>query len=235
MKQINPTNRSGFTLLEILIAMFILAVVLSTIFSSYTGTLRIVDDTESEAEIYAMARVALERMLEDFESVYFSKSKKTAESEEDALQPARFVGEDKENEGSGADTLRFLSKAHLILEEGGNDSGVAEIVYSVGESEEGGNLVLYRSDRPEVERASEQGTEGAILCEGLFSVDFTYTDAEGEVHENWDSREEKFKDRLPAMVSITLQFVNRSQPDVPLKFMTGVALPRAGDLHGQAS
>jgi general secretion pathway protein J len=238
MNPINQNNRKtrpGFTLLEILIAMFILAIVLSTIFTSYTGTVRIVDQTEREAEMYAMARIALERMIQDLESAYFPTSKKSPESEKGPVQQAGFVGEDKEIDGRSADTLRFVSSAHLVLEEEGDGSGVAEIAYRVEENEEGGRLVLYRADTPEFEKVSEEKTDGAILCEGLFSVNFTYTDSDGEVYENWDSGEEKFKDRMPVMVSILLEFANRSHPEAPLKFMTGVALPLARDTHGKAS
>ncbi|RLB91330.1 MAG: hypothetical protein DRH10_02100, partial [Deltaproteobacteria bacterium] len=37
MNSTKPTNAAGFTLLEILIAIFIFAAILSTIFTSYTG------------------------------------------------------------------------------------------------------------------------------------------------------------------------------------------------------
>ncbi|MBW1614275.1 MAG: prepilin-type N-terminal cleavage/methylation domain-containing protein, partial [Deltaproteobacteria bacterium] len=56
----NTNNPSGFTLAEILIAIFLFAVVLTTIYTSYTGTFRVVDETESQAEIYRMARIAME-------------------------------------------------------------------------------------------------------------------------------------------------------------------------------
>ena len=63
----NPRNTKGFTLFEILIAIFLFTVVLTTIYASYTGTLRVVDTTESQADVYRMARIALERILEDLE------------------------------------------------------------------------------------------------------------------------------------------------------------------------
>jgi len=70
MNPINPTNPKGFTLFELLVAIVIFALVLSTIYASATGTFRVVGETESRAEIYRMARIAMERMLEDLESVY---------------------------------------------------------------------------------------------------------------------------------------------------------------------
>jgi len=239
----NSTNRPGFTLLEVLIAVFILAVVLSTIFTSYSGTFRVVNETESQAEMYEMARVAMQRIIEDLESLCFprseksekSESEKTSEIEEEPVQRARFLGEDKEINGRAADTLRFLSRAHLVLDEDGEASGPAEIMYSVKESAEGDTLVLYRADTLEFEKVSEEEEEGVILCDSLVSVNFTYTDAKGDVHDTWDSTKEEFKERLPVKVSILLEFVNKSRPEAPLKFMTGVAVPMAREDNAKSS
>lgn len=209
---------SGFTLIEILIAIFIFAVVLTTIYTSYTGTFRVVDETESQAEIYRMARIALERMLEDLESAYIR---------EDPLHPFQFVGEDQEIKGRYADTLRFTSRAHINLSGEEQDPGTVEIGYYVKENDEGDDFVLYRSERPVFEEAFpvEEETGGLVLCEKLVSVDFTYHEENGEVHESWDSTSDAFKDKLPKRVSISLEFVNDSEPEAPFRFMTSVAFP----------
>jgi len=216
-------NRFGFTLVEILIAMFIFAIVLSTIYTSYTGTFRIVDETESQADIYGMARIALERMQEDLESAYISipKTVKSPESDEDMA----FVGEDKEIKDRSADRLRFISRAHLVFSEKDQSSGTAEIGYYVEEHEEGDGFVLKRSDSPAFQEKPEEGTGGLVLCDSLISVNFTYYDDEDEEHDNWDSTNEEFKDKMPKMVSIMLEFENSADPETPFSFMTSVALP----------
>lgn len=218
---------SGFTLIEILIAIFIFAVVLTTIYTSYTGTFRIVDETESRAEIYRMARIALERMLEDLESVYIPENPETGTSEESRRRPSQFVGEDVEIKGRPADTLRFTSRAHVNLSGQEQDPGTVEIGYYLKENDEGEGFVLYRSDRPMFEEAFavEEEAAGFMLCERLVSVDFTYHDENDEVRESWDSASDAFKDKLPKMVSVSLEFVNDSDPEAPLRFMTSVALP----------
>ncbi len=235
MKQTNLINSYGFTLLEILIAVFILAIVLLTIFTSYTGTFRIIDETESQADTYGMARIALGRMLEDLESIYFSKTSKTLESEGATIQPTRFGGEDKEIKERSSDSLRFLSRAHIVFDEEGEDFEVAEIIYYVKKNEDGDSLVLYRSDTLEFEETFTEDKSGLVLCDGLFSVNFAYYDMNGEVYDSWDSTEGDFIDRLPAMVSIELTFANRSNPEAPIKFMTGVTLPMARDKYEKAT
>jgi hypothetical protein len=99
----------------------------------------------------------------------------------------------------------------------------------VSENETEENLTLYRSDRSELEAPQEDGTGGLILCDGLYSVNITYHDADGEIHEAWDSSEGEFKDKLPKMVSVLLEFENTKNAEKPYKFMTRVALPIAGE------
>lgn len=232
MKQIkskHAKDRDGFTLLEILIAIFILVTVLSTVFASYTGTFRIVGETESRAEIYQMARTALERILEDLECVYVREEEGeeevgTSESEEAEKLP-QFTGEEDEIEGRSADMLRFPSRAHLLFGEQDESWGTTEINYYVEQGAQGEGLVLYRSDRPYLETTSVEGGGGLALCEKLWSVDFVYYDVEGEEYESWDPSSEE---GIPRLVSISLEFINPSDPDAPLKFVTSVALPVQG-------
>lgn len=234
-----PTNSKGFTLFEILITMFIFAVVLSLLYTSYIGTFRNIEATESQADIYGMARIALERMVEDLGSVYVSKyvskGAKKSDSEENIPPSDGFMGEDAEINGRNADTIRFLSRAHIVFNEDNLGAGMAEIVYYIKESEEEDTFILYRSDTQEFEERPEEGTGGLILCDGLFSVNFIYYNDEGEEYESWDSTKDEFKGRAPAMVSIVLEFFNRSNPEAPFKFKTGVALPMARNSYGKTS
>jgi general secretion pathway protein J len=224
---IDPTNPDGFTLAEILIAIFIFAVVLTMIYTSYTGSFRVVDETESQAEIYRMARIAMERMVEDLESTYVPKKEGNAQSEEEPMQLFQFVGKDQEIKGRYADTLRFISRAYLNLSGDDEDTGKTEISYYVKENEEGEDFVLYRSDRPMFEEGFlfEEESDGLVLCEGLISVDFTYYEESDEPIESWDSTSEEHKDTIPRIVSILLEFVNPLNSETPLQFMTSVLLP----------
>ena len=235
----NPMNlkdRKGFTLLEILMAIFIFSIVLSILYATYTGTFRNIDETESQAEIYRMARIALERMVEDLESAYLSHRQSDLESEEESLRSTEFVGEATEIDDRSADTLRFLSRAHLVFDQEDKEAGIAQIAYEVRQSaEEEASFVLYRSDTPGFEEGPEEGTGGLVLCEDLYAINFTYYDDKGREHDRWDSTNEEFEGKLPVMVSIVLEFVNRANPKAPLKFMTGVALPMAQEEYEKAS
>jgi len=230
IKRLNP---NGFTLLEILIAMFILGILLSTLYASYAGTFRNIEETEYQADIYQMARIALGRITEDLESAYISKLPE--DSQEDTVRQTNFIGEDLAIDGRNADAVRFASEAHIVFNEGPGESGRARINYYVKESDKENTFNLYRSDTPEFEQGPEEEEGGLVLCDDLYSVDFTYHDDDGEAHNSWDSTDESFKGRLPVMISILLEFTNRRDPESPLRFMTAVALPLAGDKNGKSS
>jgi prepilin-type N-terminal cleavage/methylation domain-containing protein len=225
------TFKKGFTLIEILIAIFIFGTVLSTIFISYTGTFSILDQTESKANIYRMARIALERMQEDLESAYFISGKEKSEAKENPFGHTPFIGKDAEIDGRDADSLNFISRAHIDFDEEEEGTGIAGISYYVGENEKGDGLILYRSDTSLFEKAPEEGTGGLILCDGLFSVDFTYYDGDGNFHEKWDSTGDELKGRFPVMVKIELLFVDSSNTEIPVKFVLDVSLPMGGYIN----
>lgn len=236
-------NDSGFTLLEILIALFIFAAVVSTIYTSYTGTFRIVNETQDQADVYGMARIALERIYEDLESVYVSGQEAVSEESEPELEPepgaepeeetpplGRFVGIRMELDGARADTLRFSSRAHPVFVTEGPPGGVVQIAYYAEEEDGEEGLVLYRSGDVSFGfgRGEEQSTGALILCEGLQSLTFTYSDAAGEEYEDWDSMAGEFGGFIPRKVSVRMEFLNRLDPEAPYKFMITVTLPEAG-------
>ncbi len=180
-------------------------------------------ETEAQAEIYEMARIAFERIVDDLGSVYIPQQEVgPAELTETKEQSVRFEGEDNDIAGNSADTLRFISRAHLVFGEQDLPCETGEIAYYVEEDEETETLVLYRSDRPQLEEPWEEGEGGVPLCEKLMAVNFTYYDAEGEEYESWDPFSTQ---GIPRLVSISLEFVSPSNPEASLKFATSVALP----------
>jgi general secretion pathway protein J len=218
---------SGFTLLEILIAIVIFAVVLTTIYASYTGTFRVIGDTESQAEIYRMARIAMERIMEDLESVYIQKDNERASSEGDRGSFFQFLGDEREIMGRRADSLRFISSAHIDFSGQNPGHGATQIGYYVEESSDGEGFVLYRADNPLFKETYpiDEESGGLVLCEGLASVAFTYYGGDGQTSNSWDSASEGMEIKIPKAVSITLEFENALNPELPIRFMTTVALP----------
>ena len=236
MKISGPIHSFGFTLLEILVAMSIVAIVLSTLFATFGDTLENMNHVDSQAEIYQMARIALDRIQQDLEcSIILPKNEQISEQEPEENLIDVFSGKNEEITDRDADTVSFLSTTHLSLSDTRAYSGLARISFYVEEIEDEDGFVLYRSDTPEREQPPEKKSEGVVLCKNIHSFNLIYYDADGDEFENWDSSGGEAKNRLPARVSIRLAFLDISNPETPYQFETGVALPLAESLYGDDS
>ncbi|MCF8127273.1 MAG: type II secretion system GspH family protein [Deltaproteobacteria bacterium] len=219
---LKPGVSRGFTLLEILLAIFILTLVVSAVFGAFRGTFKVVTETETQEEIYATARVALERMCEDLASAYGGSNQ--AEVKKTPGQPI-FVGEDHQVNDQSADALYFLSRSHISFKSGHQEGGAAEIGYYTQYHEKTQRLSLYRSDTLDYLESPEDGQGGLLLCEGLKWLDFIYYDKNGDPHKTWEGKESDSNGALPSRVEISIGFENALDPEKPLQFITGVALP----------
>ncbi len=223
---LNPGASRGFTLLEILLAIFILTLVVTAVFGAFSGTFKVVNETETQEEIYRTARVVLERISEDLASAYGGGLSKGKQPETATpSKPPIFVGEDHEVDDRSADALRFLSYAHLSFKSGRQAEGPAEISYYTQYNEKSRDLSLYRSDTLDYLEGPENGAGGLLVCEGLKWLDFVYYDKNGDPHKTWESNGSEGKGALPSRVEVSIAFENALDTEKPLQFMTGVALP----------
>jgi general secretion pathway protein J len=215
-------NNKGFTLLEILLAFFIFAILFSVIFASYSASFKTINMTESRMEVYRKAAIAMDRISEDIQAAYISIPAPNSFGEPAGY--TKFLGEDKDINGLDADTMSFFSRiAPLFSEEMEMATGQL-IFYDVIQGDEEGELILLRSEHPEFIDESEE-KESLTLCDGLQGVSFTYFNGDGEPQESWDSDSDELEGSLPRMVSVSLQFLNHENPEAPLTFMTSIALP----------
>ena len=213
-------REKGFTLIEILIAVLILGIVLTTVYASYTGTFRIIGETKSDAELYGMARVALERMTRDMESVSPWKGSFSFSAKTYALKDRDFTG------------LIFRSAAHVAFGKKEPPAGIAVIEYFIEEKEdeeaEKEGFSLYRSDSLSRDlRKDEPLPPGFLLCDRVENFTCRFYDDKGKEYDSWDSEggDEKQKNKAPAIVEIRLFLVNEKDREHPYPFMTKVNLP----------
>jgi len=216
-------KQSGFTLLEIIVALFIFAVIASVLFQAYTGTYRNIDAAETQAEIYEMARTTMIRIVEDLESTYIPKD---SNDSEDSENTATFTGQRDFIEGRRADRIRFFSKSHIDISNSLIEGGDAKIAYYPLLKEDE-SISLYRSDTPGNLEWPEENTKGWIICEGLYSIGFTYTDKIGDTYDDWDASVSNSTNKLPSIIHIRLDFIDKEDPETPITFSTAVAMPLA--------
>ncbi|KGO33504.1 hypothetical protein JT06_14090 [Desulfobulbus sp. Tol-SR] len=202
-------------------AIFIFAIVISSVYGAYRSTFRVTDSTESVVEFSNMARIALERITGDLESVHLGNG--------GSLQ-----GERNEGATGRSDRLTFTSAAHLVFSRTERAAGYAMIRYATEVDEESGLLQLYRIDvpvRPGVGPEIDE-EKGFLLCDSLAEIQYSYVDTEGNEHEEWDSGERGMVEEdgtrtgnFPVMIRLTLRFAKSADTEENTVFTTAVALP----------
>ena len=205
----------GFTLLELLIAIFILGIVLTTIYAAYSGTLTVIKELNDDSRAYQMARITLDRMNRDLSSLQRFGNVFVLQSEKSRIGDREF--------GS----LAFWSASHLTFDEDGPSSHPASIVYFVKQDKDG-SFSLWRSDVAEAKPSPDRKTGGGfIICQNLQAINLKFYDEGGRDYDSWDTSSslEQQKGKPPVLVQIELMLTNGRNAEKPYKFMTNVFLP----------
>jgi general secretion pathway protein J len=209
-------SEKGFTLIEILLAIFILGIVMSTVYASYTGTFRIIRDTQDDAEIYGMARTALDRMVRDLQSAAPWRGAFAFVTKTDTLGSREFL------------RLTFRAAAHVAFSDQEVPGGIAVIEYHVEEGTEKAGYVLMRSDNLYRDPGKEEPLPGGfLLSDRVDALTYRFIDEAGKEYETWDSGGQvaEQRNRAPASVLISLSMVNATDKERPYRFMTRVRIP----------
>jgi general secretion pathway protein J len=212
---------SGFTLLEILIAIFIFAILVTTIFGSYNSVFTGAEEINQGVTSYEMARNCLNRMIFDLESIHLSLPPQYAPPDfNGSPDPYRIVGDTNNVQNISFPKLRFTSTAHVSFG-GKTESHIAEIVYYVQATDDD-NYLLRRADNLYPYEEFEENSGDPVLCENLKSLSFKYYDQEGTEYDLWDSDAEDFGYATPSAIGIKLELTGGADS---LWFETMVTLP----------
>jgi general secretion pathway protein J len=219
--KIHRPQANGFTLMEILVAVFILAIVVTTVMASFSMVFSTTAAMEGAGTAFEMGKNCLNRITADLENIViaerpFYKPPKT----DGPLDPYRLQGADESISGTRFAKLRFTSRAHVPL--GGSPrEGIAELVYYV-QARPDGSCQLKRADHLDPDPRFEERSSDPVLCENVKSLAFLYYAEDAVDSETWDSESERFANATPAMVAIRLEIA--AGEDVFL-FQTTVRLP----------
>ncbi|RUA00230.1 MAG: hypothetical protein DSY89_06970 [Deltaproteobacteria bacterium] len=208
-------------MIEILIAMFIFAIIITTVFGSYRGTAEQIERVSKDRYLVEMGRNCIDRITRDLLAVWVVQSPEYQppgiNSDPD---PYRVAGEDDSVDNLSYTRLQFTSLAHLPIRPS-RSFGIARIVYYV-QSDENGMHRLFRSDRLFPYGRFEEDPMDPVLCTHVHALSFTFYDSDGEPHEEWNSESESVKYATPAAVEIRLELGDGESTQI---FKTRVNLP----------
>jgi general secretion pathway protein J len=216
----------GFTLLELLVAVSVLAMISLLLFGAFSGLERSKDGVTELAGRYHEGRAALRHIAYELEGAYLS-----AHAPPDpnlVVLRTAFIG----TQDSPADRVDFNSFSNRRLDKDSHESDQAEISFFGSRNPDGsGHVDLARrvSNRPDVD--PDRGGRVQVLATDLDLFDLQYLDAAtGQWTETWDSTQTLQEgQRLPLQVRILLVLNggarrNAERSREPLRFLTKVSI-----------
>jgi len=212
----------GFTLLELLIAITMLVIVLTTLYGSYRSILTRNPWIESDIQSQEMVRTCLNQMLADLGAAYIvpSSEYKPPQSS-DPPNPYRMIAENLSTGKKNFPRLGFSSLFHLRLGDR-RQQDIAHIVYYV-QPLPSGAFVLRRSETLYPYPPFKENPADPVLCKAIRSLSYTFYDSKGKEYQIWDSDSSDYGRQTPASIHITMELEARQ--GTSLKMETGLVLP----------
>lgn len=211
----------GFTLMEILVAIFIFTVLFTVLFGSFQTLSSSSDALGRGTDQFEMGQQCISRIAKDMEAITVSLPPQFKQPDfRETTDPYRILGESETVNGKTVSRLRFTTLAHFSFSES-QVPGIAEIVYYVHPIQNG-ELVLRRSDHLYPYETFEEKSSDPIICKNIQGFSLTYFNGEGEASEEWDSESSEEDYTTPRSIQVVLQIGDEAAPNV---FSTRVYIP----------
>jgi prepilin-type N-terminal cleavage/methylation domain-containing protein len=228
---------SGFTLIEVVVATAILALIFSIVFGSFFYTINNAEEQEERASIYHRANFILNNISENISSAYVPLSTLKSESQESEnatvlAQPAEeeeetqpvFAGKDASDKEADTDSLSAFI-ANIRFGGSANGGGFVYVKYDVVSADEAGeeevfsdvnNPFLLRCsvESPFFSKETEELDEQAQTWDWELSVrsfSVEYSDGAGWLNE-WSYEEKK---ELPMAIKVEIELADSSGASYP--------------------
>lgn len=190
-------QQAGFTLLEVMIAMAILAAMALAMFVATNQVLNSKSDTEGRDDANHAVIQAMNRIAGDLEMAVMIKSKDLLGATYDGEYA--FEGQEQRLDFVTMSHARFLAEA--------KESEVAEVSYYLVPMPDDANLrVLMRRESTAVDKNLQQGGIAYPILENVESIHFEFLDNKSDDYKKvWDSKSMDSNNRLPEAVKITVE------------------------------
>jgi type II secretory pathway pseudopilin PulG len=240
---------AGFTLLEVVIAVGILATILVLLFGTYAAVAERAARTRAISRIYHEARVLLRLMADDVRVAYVNTATTQApqtapQASEGGLRgqvpPPTFVGEHRTDEHQPADTLAFATIVPVQRPDV-PDTEMCRVTYSLEPVINHPETLMWASAVPQrpdpatapspprgvfrrvnchVDPTATAEDRLDLLTDAARGLEFKYYDAQGTEYLDWNSRQPRGGAPLPARTKITLLLEDRQGQVRPFTWLT---------------
>lgn len=213
-------DQKGFTLIEIMVAVVLLAIISVLVFQSMGSMVGSRERFETRQQGYRGANVFLDRMTRELATAVLYANIELLGVSSNGEQTAKSVFSGT-NSGD-QDKLTFDNLSHTRYLKDSKESDLAEVTYFLEPQEESDGLfVLKRRDKSPLD--AEPGEKGkvTILLDSVRELNFRYYDpVKGEYQDEWDTTKLDYANRLPRAVEITLVLQDPADEEGTLRFKT---------------
>jgi len=216
----------GFTLVELMVAIAVLAVMMVFAWGSITQSIRAKKVFGAVQDRYREARNALTRIVHDVEMAYISGNEDRTQVETRTF----FIGE-----ASGdVQSLRFSAFVHTPLYADANESDQTVVAYfgAADRDNRGPENVIRRENRRmanQGERWDSAPGESEVLFTDVKKLKFTYWDVRAsEWKDSWSTQGvEGAAGRVPDRVKVALTFLDENGKEITLSAEARIYLQEA--------
>ena len=226
-----PGARSGFTLIEVMVALGVMVIIAVLTWETVAGALKMRDYLEQEDELERSAKVALNRISRELSLAYLTDQ--TA-----AVNTYRtvFIGQDNDD----TDVIWFATRSHRRTYATALESDQAEItLWTEPDPEISGRVVLLHRESPRVDEEPDRGGGIHPLARNITRFDLQYLDPTTYAwRDEWDSAGAETPNRLPRAVQIVLTIMapdpDDSDEEVERTYLRTVILETADEIDRSA-
>jgi general secretion pathway protein J len=192
--------RRGFTLLELMVAMAVMASISLLIYSAFSGLQRSREGILRVTDRYREGRMAMDLIVRDLSSAFLTNNLPVSGTP--PVKTTAFIGKP----GAPVDRLDFATFAYRRLTADSHESDQAEVSYFGAPDPESGTVELLRRVDPIVDTDPERGGRVEVLATDVGLFDVQYLDPlTGLWTEEWDTRQGAGPGyRLPYQVRVIL-------------------------------
>lgn len=215
------SNEKGFTLLEVVIAVFILALMSMMMWQITNNAYRGSEKAGLYDDIYQSGRVALRKMCDDFSMAFILGT---------GLRGG-FVGGIGVGHASfsgGTDGANFVSFSNIRYVKNEKKADYAEVGYFIAEcpdSEEKRIQCLMRRESSDIDDKLEEGGEVFPVAKGIKKMALKYYDInKKEWRDDWKAVDPALASMLPFAVKISLAFQDPKDEREEILFETAVTI-----------
>ena len=190
-------RRAGMTLIEVVIALGILAVIGVLTMGTVTSTLKAREVLAEQDEVQQYARVTLSKLTHELRLAYLSWNKNVPNTYQTV-----FVGKDT----GDVDTLWFASLSHQRLYQGAREGDQTEItIWGETDPYNDARYALLHRESARIDHEPDKGGVIYPLAYNVRSLSIRYLDPTScEWEDEWDSTSIEQLQRLPRAVQFTL-------------------------------